>query len=115
MNDDIASTVADFLAHKRALGRKYLTEEATLRLLVADAALHDVADLHQLTPAIMDTLIAARPRPRARSFNHLVGTLGCFLDWAVVQQRLERVAVAQDPATGDGTAPALPLRRCSGS
>ena len=33
--------------------------------------------------------MASRPRLRARSFNHLVGILGCFLDWAVSQQRLD--------------------------
>lgn len=38
MNDDLASAVADFLAHKRAIGRKYLTEEATLRLLLCRSA-----------------------------------------------------------------------------
>ena len=37
MNDNPAGAAADFLAHKRALGRKYLTEEATLRLLLAFA------------------------------------------------------------------------------
>jgi len=89
MNDDLATAAADFLAHKRALGRKYLTEEATLRLLVAYAGLHGVPDLHQLTPSVVDEFIASRPRARARSFNHLVGILGCFFDWAVVQQRLE--------------------------
>jgi len=89
MNDDIVGAAADFLAHKRALGRKYITEEATLRLLVAYTARHDVANLRQLTPSMLDSFIASRPRTRARSFNHLVGILGCFLDWAVVQQRLE--------------------------
>ena len=38
------------------------------------------------------------------------GCLGCFLDWAVAQQRLAGLAVAQDPATGDGAAPAVPVR-----
>lgn len=89
MNDDLATAAADFLAHKRALGRKYLTEEATLRLLVAYAGLHGIADLYQLTPSVVDEFIASRPRARARSFNHLVGILGCFFDWAVVQRRLE--------------------------
>jgi hypothetical protein len=37
MNDNLAADVADFLAHKRALGRKYRSEEATLRLLLAFA------------------------------------------------------------------------------
>ena len=92
MNDDLAAdlatAVADFLAHKRALGRRYLTEEATLRLLLGFAEGRSVVDLRQLTPALLDEFVASRPRTRARSFNHLVGILGCFLDWAVAQQRL---------------------------
>ncbi|MGH9062280.1 MAG: hypothetical protein ACRDZY_22635 [Acidimicrobiales bacterium] len=34
---ELSSAVGDFLAHKRALGRKYRTEEATLGLLVVFA------------------------------------------------------------------------------
>jgi integrase len=86
---DLAAAVADFLAHKRALGRKYQTEEATLRLLLGFAERHGVADLRQLTPALLEGFVASRPRTRARSVNHLVGILGCFLDWAVTQQRLQ--------------------------
>ena len=89
MNDSLATDVADFLAHKRALGRKYQTEESTLRLLLAFADQHGVGDLRRLTPCLLDEFVASRPRPRARSFNHLVGVLGCFLDWAVTQQRLD--------------------------
>jgi len=89
MNDNLAATVDDFLAHKRALGRKYHTEEATLRLLVTYADLYGVAELCQLTPSFLNAFIASRPRARARSFNHLVGIIGCFLDWAVTRQRLE--------------------------
>jgi integrase len=89
MNDSLPAAVADFLAHKRALGRKYLTEEATLRLLLAFAGRHGVNELHRLTPSLLQDFLASRPRERARSFNHLVGILGCFLDWAVTQQRLE--------------------------
>lgn len=89
MNDDLTTAVSDFLAHKRALGRKYRTEEATLRLLLACAGQHGVTHLRQLTPRLLDEFAASRPRPRARSFNHLVSNLGCFLDWAVAQQRLD--------------------------
>jgi integrase len=89
MNDSLATAVADFLAHKRALGRKYQTEEATLRLLLAFAGQHGVQNLRQLTPCLLEEFVASRPRERARSFNHLVGILGCLFDWAVTQQRLE--------------------------
>lgn len=89
MNDSLATASADFLAHKRALGRKYRTEEATMHLLVDFADGHGVECLHQLTPSLLDAFVVSRPRTRARSFNHLVGILGCFLDWTVSQQRLE--------------------------
>lgn len=88
VNDDLATSVADFLAQKRALGRKYQTEEATLRLLLAFAEPHGLTQLRQLTPCLLDEFVASRPRRRARSVNHLVGILGGFLDWAVTQQRL---------------------------
>lgn len=89
MTGDLATTVADFVAHKRALGRRYRTEEVTLRLLVRFADQRGITDLHQLTPTLIDEFIALRPRPRARSFNHLVGIVGCLLDWSVTQQRLD--------------------------
>jgi integrase len=89
MNDAVAVAVAGFLAHQRALGRKYHTEEATLRLLVAFTSQHGVAGLQDLTPSLLEAFIASRPRTQARSFNHLVGIVGCFLDWAVAQQRLQ--------------------------
>jgi integrase len=89
VTDSLTAAVQDFLAHKRALGRKYLTEEATLRLFVAFADQHRVEALAQLTPSLLDDFVTSRPRARARSFNHLVSILGCFLDWVVVQQRLE--------------------------
>lgn len=88
MNGSLTAAVDDFLAHKRSLGRKYLTEEATLRLLLDFAADHGIAALHELTTPLLETFVASRPRQRARSFNHLVGILGCFLDWAVIQGRL---------------------------
>lgn len=89
MNTSLTTTVAAFLAHKRALGRKYRTEEMTLRLLVAFCNQHGVTELEELTSSLLDAFMASRPRARARSFNHLVGVLGCFLDWTVSQHRLE--------------------------
>jgi integrase len=88
MRPGLATAASDFLAHKRALGRKYVTEEATLRLFLVFCDQHGVTELDELTFVLLDAFVASRPRARARSFNHLVNVLGCFLDWAVTQQRL---------------------------
>lgn len=89
MSADLAAAVTDFLAYKRALGRKYLTEEATLHLLVGFAEQHEVTDLAEFTPRLLDEFVASRPRERSRSFNHLTGVIGSFLDWALAQQCLD--------------------------
>lgn len=88
MSTSVAAAVSDFLAHKRALGRKYLTEEAALKLLLVFCDAHGVTELGELTTVFLDAFVASRPRTRARSFNHLVNVLGCFFDWAVSQRRL---------------------------
>ncbi len=65
MGGDLAAVVADFLAHKRALGRKYLSEEATLHLLLAFTDQHRVTELSGLTPELLDGFVASRPRNTA--------------------------------------------------
>jgi len=85
MNGSLAIAVADFLAHKRALGRKYLAEEATLRLLLVFSEQQGVTELDELTTAFLDAFVASRRRARARSFNNLVNIVGGFLDWTVAQ------------------------------
>jgi integrase len=87
--ESIALTVERFLVHKRAHGRKYHSEEAELRLLVAFATERGVSGLDEFTPALLDDFLASRPRSRPRSFNHLLGVVGCLLDWAVAQRMLE--------------------------
>lgn len=103
---EIEVAVARFIEHKRALGRKYNTEEAALRLLVRFTQRRGVLRLGELTPALLDEFLASRPRSRPRSFNHLVGAVGCLLDWASSQQLLDasplrarrrRVTAAQIP------------------
>jgi len=89
MTQPIGSVVESFLAYKRALSRKYQSEERELRLLVRFAEERGVVWLDQLTPALVDDFLASRPRSRPRSFNHLLGVVSCLLEWAVSQQLLQ--------------------------
>jgi integrase len=87
---NLQTCIDGFLVHQRALGRKYHSEQATLRLLTRFATDRGITDIGALSAGILDVFFASRPRPRARSFNQLVGIVSCWLDWAVAQQLLDR-------------------------
>src|SRR5450756_760423 len=89
MSESLAVVVDRFLAHKRALARKYQSEARELRLLVRFADERGVTTLDTLTPALLEDSLASRPRSRPRSFNHLLGVVRCLLDWAVSQELLD--------------------------
>jgi site-specific recombinase XerD len=89
MTPAIEPVVQQFLEHKRALGRKYHSEERELRLLARFLEQRGLTALDQITPVLLEDFLASRPRARPRSFNHLLGVVGCLLDWAVSQQLLE--------------------------
>jgi len=90
MSENLATAAARFLGHRRALGRKYISEEHELRLLMRFAEVHGIDDLDQLTAVALEMFLASRPRCHPRSFNHLLGVVRCFLDWAVIQELLSR-------------------------
>jgi integrase len=103
----VEDAVSRFLAHKRALGRKYDSEERELRLLSRFAAGKN-AGLGDLTPALMEEFLASRPRLRPRSFNHLLGTAGGLFRWAVAQEVIETAPVLPRPRkTASGRVPFL--------
>lgn len=89
MSENLGAVVDRFLTHKRTLGRKYLSEEAELRLLVRFTEEHGAERLDQLTAALLDDFLASRPRPHPRSFNHLLGVVHGLLDWAVTYELLQ--------------------------
>lgn len=85
MTASLPSVVERFLAHRRALGRRYHSEEAELRLLLRFAEERGAGALDQLTPALLEEFLASRPRSRPRSFNHLLGVVAGLMEWAVAQ------------------------------
>lgn len=84
----LASEMRAFIEAKRALGRRYTNEEKQLRLFDVFLAQRDVATVDDVTPLLVDTFVASRPRCRPRSYNALVGVVRGFFDWLVRQDRL---------------------------
>lgn len=81
----LADSIRRFLAHKRALGRRYEVEEKSLHLL--DQFLVDlkVRSIETVSSSVIDAFLARRPRASARSYNHLLGTVRRLFDWLVRQ------------------------------
>ncbi len=85
----LADDMQAYLQHKRALQRKFQTEESVLRLLDRYLVEHQISALSAITPALIEDFLASRPRSRARSYNHLLGVTRCFFNWLVIQQRMD--------------------------
>lgn len=97
----LAEDMRAYLHHKRALKRKFQTEESVLRLLDRYLVEQRVSPVTAITPALIEDFLGSRPRPRARSYNHLLGITRCFFAWLVIQERLEcsPVRARAKPAT----------------
>ncbi len=93
----LASEMAAFIDAKRALGRRYANEERALRLFDRFLARAGMRSLEEVTPAVVDAFLASRPRPAARSFNHLLGVIRRLFAHLVRQERLDRSPVRAAP------------------
>ena len=100
IDDSIDTTIDAFLAHRRSIGRKYDSEGRELALLRAFARLRGVGGLGQLDSGLLEDFLASRPRSRPRSFNHLLGVVRVFLDWAVTQELLAASPLQARPRRG---------------
>lgn len=85
LRSSCAGPIKSFLEFKQAMGCKYRTEGAALQLLDTYLAQHRITALQQINSRTIDTFLASRPREHARSYNHLVGVVRRFFDWALMQ------------------------------
>ena len=86
-----------FLAHKRALGRRFDVEEKTLRLFDRYLVEQEARTTSQVTPRLIEAFLGSRPRRRPRSYNHLLGTVRRLFDWLVDQDILDHSPVRARP------------------
>lgn len=101
MTADFQGPFADgfrrFLAHKRALGRRYDTEDKALHLFDHHLGQHGIAKISEVTPSMIDAFLASRPRDAPRSYNHLLGVLARCFAWLVAQGLLDSSPVLSRP------------------
>jgi len=81
----LADAIRRFLAHKRALGRRFDVEEKTLKLLDHFLVEREIGSLEAISADVIDAFLATRPRSTARSYNHLLGTVRRLFDWLMAQ------------------------------
>jgi site-specific recombinase XerD len=98
----LAGPINAFLQFKRALGRRYRTEAAALRLLDVYVTEHRFIALEQIDTPVIDAFLASRPRKHARSYNHLVGAVRRFFDWALMQGLVDHNPVTATPRRVNG-------------
>lgn len=103
----LAGAMEQFLAHKRALGRRYTTEERQLLLLDRFLVEQDIQSLEALTPQTFEAFLASRPRPQPKSYNQLLGVVRRLLDWMVIHEKLTHSPLQARPRRESG--PRLPV------
>ena len=77
----LSSAIGDFLSHHRALGKRFDSEEAALRLLNRYLVEQRIETIHAITPTLLEVFVCSRPRTRSRSYNHLVNVLQRLFLW----------------------------------
>jgi site-specific recombinase XerD len=98
----LAGPIDAFVQCKRALGCKYHTEAAALRLLDGYLVAKGLAHMDQIDAALLEAFFASRRRAGARSHNHLVATVRRFFDWARMQGVVEYNPVNSAPRRDNG-------------
>jgi site-specific recombinase XerD len=92
-----AEPIRQFLAAKRALNRRFDTEERTLRLLDRHLAERGIVQLVDVTSAVIEAFLTSRPRRHPRSYNHLLGVLRRLFDWMIDQGLLDASPIRLRP------------------
>ena len=91
----LAQPIADFLQYKQALNKKYHTETLALRLFDRYLFEQGITGWQAITSSVIDAFMASRFRHRPRSYNHLLGVLRRFFDWAVLQRWINHNPVVE--------------------
>jgi site-specific recombinase XerD len=84
----LAEGIERFVAHKRALGRKYVTEEKGLRQLNRYILDSGVTTMAGITPRVVEAFLASCQRTTTCSYNNLLSPVRRLFAWLVKQEIL---------------------------
>lgn len=97
LSSPLAAGIERFIAHRRALGRRYDNEAWSLRLLDRYLVEQGIETISAITPPVVEAFLASRPRPAARSYNLLLGMVRNFFGWMVSRGLVEGSPVLARP------------------
>ena len=93
----LARDIDRFLAHKRALGCRYQTEESTLRIFDRYLVQRRIRTVRGVTPDVIAAFLKTRPHRRPRSYNQFLGVLRALFRWLVAREVVDRSPVQARP------------------
>ncbi len=93
----LAECLTDFIGYKQALNCKYRTEANVLQMFDQYLCSHRIPDCELIDSAVIERFLKSRPRRTAGSYNHLLGTMLVFFEWARVHKFIKQNPVKVQP------------------
>lgn len=93
----VAEEIDKFISYKRALGRKFETEEKTLHLFDEYLLKKKILNITDINPELLAKFLTSRPRFQPRSYNHLLSVIKGFFKWLAAQGILQHSPVHMRP------------------
>ncbi len=93
----LAACLSDFIGYKQALNCKYRTEANVLQMFDQYLCDHSVSDCESIDSTVIEGFLKSRPRRTAGSYNHLLGTMLVFFEWARVHKFIKHNPVKVEP------------------
>jgi len=108
----LARDIEQFLAHKRALGRRFKTEEQELRAFDRFLVNRKVRRIGEIRPTMVEAFLGSISRRTAKSWNCILSSLSRLFRWMVAQQRMDESPLRAAPRRiGDSRPPRLIQKR----
>jgi len=93
----LAECLTDFIGYKQALNCKYRTEANILQMFDQYLCDHRIPDCESIDATVIEGFLKSRPRRTAGSYNHLLGTMLVFFEWARVHKFIKHNPVKVEP------------------